>query len=140
MLIQALSEYYDILSQEGKVVSDEYSKVNINYIVCLAEDGKIENLIECEKNKTEIMPKRTEKPGICSNIIEHRALYLFGLNFDKGIFTTTDRTNKAKKSHDDFVKTNLEFLKDLNSPVVNAYRKFIENWNPEEETENIHLL
>lgn len=140
MLIQALSEYYDILSQEGKVVSDEYSKVNINYIICLTEDGKIDNLIECEKNKTEIMPKRSEKPGICSNIIEHRALYLFGLNFDKGVFTTTDRTNKAKKSHDDFVKTNLEFLKDLNSPVVNAYRNFIENWNPEEETENIHLL
>ena len=142
MLIQALSEYYDILSQEGKVLSDEYSKVNINYIVCLREDGKIDSLIECEKNKTEIMPKRSEKPGICSNIIEHRALYLFGLNFDKDkdIFTTSDKTNKAQKSHDDFVKTNLEFLEGLNSPVINAYRKFIENWNPEEELENIHLL
>ena len=140
MLIQALSEYYDILSQEGKVVADEYSEVNINYIVCLTEDGKIDNLIECEKNRTEIMPKKSEKTSICSNIIEYRALYLFGLNFDKGVFTTSDRTNKAKKSHDDFVKTSLEFLKDLDSPVVNAYRNFIENWNPECETENIHLL
>lgn len=140
MLIQALSEYYDILSQEGKVVADEYSEVNINYIVCLTEDGKIDNLIECEKNRTEIMPKKSGKTSICSNIIEYRALYLFGLNFDKGVFTTSDRTNKAKKSHDDFVKTNLEFLKDLDSPVVNAYRNFIKNWNPECETENIYLL
>ena len=61
MLIQALSEYYDILSQEGKVVADEYSEVNINYIVCLTEDGKIDNLIECEKNRTEIMPKKKRK-------------------------------------------------------------------------------
>ena len=61
MLIQALSEYYDILSQEGKVVADEYSEVNINYIVCLTEDGKIDNLIECEKNRTEIMPKKAKR-------------------------------------------------------------------------------
>ena len=86
MLIQALAEYYDILENEGKITSDEYSSINIDYIVCLTECGTIDHIIECEKNTVEIMPKRSEKPGICSNIIEHRALYVFGLNFDKGVF------------------------------------------------------
>ena len=33
MLIQALAEYYDILENEGKITSDEYSSINIDYIV-----------------------------------------------------------------------------------------------------------
>ncbi len=137
MLIQALCEYYDILAKNGKILSDEFSYVNVNYIVYITEDGKIDHLFECEKNTKEIMPKRTEKPAICSNIIEHRPLYIFGLNFEKGVLKTAE---KAEKSHADFVKTNLEFLEGLNSPVVNAYRNFIKNWNPEEEKENANLI
>ena len=86
------------------------------------------------------MPKRTEKPGIDANIIEHRPLYLFGLNCDKEILSPEDRTQKAKKSHNAFVKTNLEFLEGLDSPVIQAYRQFLQNWNPEEETQNSCLL
>lgn len=140
MLIQALSEYYDILAKDGRVLNDAYSSVNINYIVCLTEDGRMDHLIECEKNTVEILPKRSEKPGICANIIEHRALYLFGLNYEKDCLTVSDRTNKAKKSHDDFVKKNLDFLEGLDTPIVNAYRNFILTWKQEQETENIHLL
>lgn len=76
------------------------------------------------------MPQRTEKPGIDSNIIEHRPLYLFGLNYIKGTgeeedaFSPKDATDKAKKSHDAFVKTNLEFLEDIDSPVVNCLSGF----------------
>lgn len=136
MLIQALSEYYDILAKEGKVVSDAYSVVNVNYIVCLTEEGRIDHLIECDKKVVEIMPKRSEKPGICANVVEHRPLYLFGLNYEKGIFTVEDKTNKAKKSHEDFVKKNLEFLEGLDTPIVNAFRNFILTWNPEKEIGN----
>ena len=139
MLIQALAEYYDILENEGKITSDEYSSINIDYIVCLTECGTIDHIIECEKNTVEIMPKRSEKPGICSNIIEHRALYVFGLNFDKGVFSTEDRTDKARKSHKDFMEKNLNFIEGLDSPIVNAYRNFIITWVPENETENEYI-
>ncbi len=142
MLIKALCDYYDILSKNGKILSDEYSPVNINYIVCLTGEGKIESILENEVNSIEIMPKRSEKSSICSNIIEHRPLYIFGLNFDSKnkVFTVNDKTNKAKKSHNDFVEKNINFLEGLDSPVINAYRNFILNWNPEEETENKYLL
>lgn len=167
MLIKALSEYYDMLEQKGKVLPAGYSKVKIHKMVCLNEAGEICEIIDCRsekriktgKNKNtgedkvkiiqipkEVeMPQRTEKPGIDSNIIEHRPLYLFGLNYIKGTgeeedaFSPKDATDKAKKSHDAFVKTNLEFLEDIDSPVVNAYRAFIENWKPQEECDNVWL-
>lgn len=156
MLIKALSDYYDILAADGKILPDGYSKVNIHYMICLNAEGKIEEILNCQEkiqNKTdkgkikekwipriEEMPQRTEKPGIDSNIVEHRPLYIFGLNWDDERLTPDDRTGKARKSHDAFVKLNLEFLEGIDSPVVNAYRNFLRTWKPEEETENENLL
>lgn len=156
MLIKALNDYYDLLASEGKILPEGYSKVNIHYLICLTAEGKIDRLIKYQE-KQEIrdakgkikekwvpravqMPQRTEKPGIDSNVIEHRPLYIFGLNYEDGTLTTEDKTGKARKSHQAFVEKNLEFIKDLDSPAVNAYRNFLSGWKPEEETENSELL
>lgn len=156
MLINALCDYYDVLKQQGKVLADGWSAVPVSYLVALKEDGTIDEIINYQK-KEEIIgkkgtikerwvprnvmfPKRTEKSGIDPNIIEHRPLYLFGLNYVDGSLVEQDRTGKAKKSHEMFVASNLKFLEGLDSPVINAYRNFIKNWNPQNETENVHLL
>jgi len=156
MLIKALCDYYDVLSRDDKVLPEGYSKVKIHYMICLTPEGKIDEIINWQEReitaakngktkekmipRLEIMPQRTEKPGIDANIIEHRPLYLFGLNYDNGMFHTEDKTGKAKKSHEVFVQTNRAFLEGIDSPVIHAYREFLENWNPEEETENPWLM
>lgn len=158
MLIKALYDYYDILEKSGKTVPEGCSKVDIDYKIILNSEGKIEDIISVKneieyhdkkgKIKTKyvseqfIMPKRIETSTIKSNFIEHRALYIFGLNYDKNkkIFTVFDNKNKAIKSHSDFVKSNLKFIEGIDSPIVNAYRNFIINWKPEDETENGFLL
>lgn len=156
MLIKALCDYYDILAKEGKVLSEGYSPVKVHFLVALTADGKISDIIDYRKKeitleakgkakeklvpREEIMPKRTEKTGIDANIIEHRPLYLFGLNYEKDGLTTEDKTNKAKKSHEMLVEQNLEFLEGLDTPLVNAYRAFLRGWKPEEETQNQRLL
>lgn len=37
------------------------------------------------------------------------------------------------------MERNLEFFEDLNSPICAAYRNFIKNWNPQEQTQNNFL-
>lgn len=156
MLIKALCDYYDVLSGNGKVLPEGYSRVKIHYMVCLTPEGKIDEIISWQdkemtvaKNgkikeklvpRLEIMPERTEKPGIDANIVEHRPLYLFGLNYEGGVFRTEDKTGKARKSHETFVQANREFFDGMDSPVVRAYQAFLENWCPEKETENPWLL
>lgn len=156
MLIKAFCDYYDVLAAEGRVLSDEYSKVKIQYLVCLTPEGKIDEIINWQdierttsaKGKVKekfipkevVMPQRKEKTVIDANIIEHRPLYIFGLNFDGDKFPPYDKTQKAEESHNIFVEANLKFIDGLDSPVINAYRAFIENWNPEQETENSYLL
>ena len=156
MLIKALCDYYDVLSGDGKVLPEGYSKVKIHYLICLTPEGKIDEVIPWQKEelilskngkakvklvpKMEVMPQRTEKPGIDANMIEHRPLYIFGLNYDGGVFQTEDKTHKAKKSHEAFVQANRNFLEGIDSPVVHAYQAFLENWVPEDEKENPWLL
>lgn len=156
MLIHALCDYYDILAKTGQVLPDGYSLVKIHYLISLTEDGEIDDIISQKENEEIItakgkvkinqipknmkMPQRTEKTGIEANIIEHRPLYIFGLNIEDRILTTQDRTEKAKKSHEAFVHDNLDFIEGLESPIIQAYRNFLLHWMPEKETENSFLL
>lgn len=156
MLIKALCDYYDVLAEQSKVLPDGYSTVPIKYLVALTPDGKIEEIVSCQGKesvpqksgkvkeklvpKMMILPERTEKPGIESNFIEHRPLYIFGLNYDNGILTPEDRTDKAKKSHAAFTECNLNFIEDLDSPLINAFRSFLQNWKADDETQNLNLL
>ena len=156
MLINALCGYYEKLEKDGQIVQEGYSEQAVHYLIGLNPDGTIESINNCQIKESEkiktgkrkerevpkiiTMPLRTEKSGIDSNIIEHRPLYIFGLNYEKESFTPLDRTDKAAKSHAAFRDTNLKFIEGLDSPIINAYRNFILNWIPENETENPNLL
>ena len=157
MLIQALCDYYDVLAKAGKVLEEGYSSVRIHYRVGLAADGRVEGIEVWQihkiatdakgKTKETLEPhqlalfRRTEKPGIDANIVEHRPLYLFGLTLEKdGTLHPEDRTNKAAKSRQAFVERNLAFIEGIDSPIVNAFRQFMLNWKPEQESANPCLL
>lgn len=153
MLIKALCDYYDLLKRSGKVLPDGYSKVGISYVVALNADGSIDDILDVRETlevsdkkkqrkipKEIILPLRTEKSGIEANIIDHRPLYIFGLNMEKNALNPNDETYRATNSHKDFVKKNLDFIKELDTPVVNAYRNFLLGWNPAGEINNEKLL
>ena len=150
MLIKALCDYYDV---QDNSFPEGWCEQDVHYGIVLSPEGELLELIDLrisqanEKGKTisrpskAILPARTQKPGIDSNFIEHRPLYIFGLNYDKETdsLTPEDKTDKAKKSHKAFVEHELEFTEGLDSEICTAYRKFIENWVPEKETENAVL-
>ncbi|WP_440300076.1 type I-C CRISPR-associated protein Cas8c/Csd1 [Huintestinicola butyrica] len=156
MLIRSLCDYYDIQSARGEAASDIMSEQPVHWMVMLTPDGRVADIIDKrieesvpQKNgKVKIvkkpivvpLPKRTQKTGIDANIIEHRPLYIFGLNYEAKIgLTPDDKTGKARKSHEAFVKKNLEFFDGIDSEIARAYVNFIKNWVPENETENEQL-
>lgn len=157
MLIRALCDYYDFSSQNEGYDPDLFSEQDVSFLIALKPNGEVSDIIDIrqerqvpsgKKTKTVlekvkiVLPKRSQKSGIDLNIIEHRPLYIFGLNYDNksGTFTPYDRTSKAEKSHKLFVEGNLKFCEGLDSDIVNAYRSFLEKWIPENETENPELL
>ena len=153
MLIKALCDYSAL--QENKTPAG-YCKQAIHFEILLTPEGKIAAIndlrvprvipLKNKKTKTvydpvmEQLPVRTQKPGIDKNTIEHRPLYIFGLNYDKGTLTPTDATNKAAKSHKCFCEWNEKFFENIDSPICKAYLNFIRTWEPEQETQNPPLL
>ncbi len=157
MLIKALCDYADMQASEGKgQLPDGWSQQDIHFRIMLTPDGDVADIVDVRKEEKfvdrrgkekiqlnaekAILPKRTQKTGIESNIIEHRPLYIFGLNYENGNFTVEDRTDKAKKSHSAFVKENQAFFEGLDSEICVAYRNFVEKWKPDEEAQNRNLL
>ena len=158
MLIKALCDYADKQSAESgsNKIPEGFSEQDIHYRIILSEDGDLKRIIpfkqiriikdkkgkekSVEVPRKAILPIRTQKSGIDSNFIEHRPLYIFGLNFDKDSFSPDDKTNKARKSHAAFVEHEIEFFDGLESVACNAYRKFVEKWKPENECENSVLI
>lgn len=153
MLIKALCDYSAL--QENKTPAG-YCEYDIHYEILLTPEGKIAaindvripQIIKLKNGKTKInyfpameqFPVRTEKTDIDKNTIEHRSRYIFGLNYDKGTLTPTDATNKAAKSHKCFCEWNEKFFENIDSPICKAYLNFIRTWEPEQETQNPHLL
>ena len=158
MLIKALCDYADKQSADpdSKKIPEGFAEQDIHYRIVLSEDGDIKRIIPFKQTKIikdskgkekskevprkAVLPVRTQKPGIESNYIEHRPLYIFGLNYENDSFSPDDKTNKARKSHSEFVSHELEFLDGLDSASCTAYRKFIEKWEPDKECENPALL
>lgn len=148
MLIKALCDYHQILEDRNVLPPKYYSKVDVRHKIALTEDGKLDDIILCEetlkddgkalvKRPEMLLPKRIETSKISSNIIEHRPTYIFGIEADGKKLVVSE---KARKSWNDFKEKNLMFIEGINTPIVNAFRHFIETWNPENETENKKLL
>ncbi len=164
MLIRALVDYYEILESRGELVDEEYSRVNIHRLVSLTPDGKIAGIIDARRNEettdargkvktrkvpTEMtLPRRTDFTGIKANVVEHRPMYIFGLDYDKhtqSFAVKTPGVSEAKaikpiRSREAFVEETMKFLEGLDSPIVQAFRNFVETWEPEKELKNPFLL
>ena len=154
MLIKALCDYADKQSAESdsNKIPEGFAEQDIHYRIILSEDGDLKRIIPFKHTQTikdkkgkeknvevprkALLPIRTQKPGIKSNFIEHRPLYIFGLNYDKDSFSPDDNTNKARKSHAAFAEHELKFFDGLESEACKAYRRFVERWIPENEIEN----
>ncbi|MBE6764738.1 MAG: type I-C CRISPR-associated protein Cas8c/Csd1 [Ruminococcaceae bacterium] len=158
MLIKALCDYDDKLLEGGTsdAVPEGWGEQDIHFRIMLTEEGDIADIVDVRreevqklkggKEKTRLVPRRIVVPfrgkstSISCYCAEHRPFYIFGLSYEKDGFSARSENDKAKKSHDAFVKYNLSFFEGMDTGICGAVRRFAEKWNPESQTENPMLL
>ncbi len=156
MLIEALYKYDDYLmaNKADEMAPEGFTDQAVHFEILLDLNGKIQGIadlrkteeIQIKKDKVkekkvpvdERLPLRTQKSAICSNIIEHRPAYIFGLGIVDGKLSA--EVPKAQKSHAAFVVCNKDFFENIDSDLCRAYYRFLTEWNPAEETENPNLI
>lgn len=154
MLIQKLVEYYDILKDKGFIPPENYAYRDISALVYLNEDGSIARIIDCKesrilklKNGKEkevkrpvkmLFPAQPDANNSFSYLIEHRPENIFGVAFNKGVFTT----DKCEKKRRLFLEKNLPFFTAIHNPtpLVTAFINFMRNWKPEEVIRNMDYV
>lgn len=151
MLINALCEYYDILSETGRLVPEGWTSQAVNRLITLRRDGSISTVIpfvdkvnipqkngkskQVEEPRKVLLPLRVQTTKILSYRLDHRSEYIFGLDWDKD----NERfcvTPKSLQKNSEFIKTNLEFTEGMTSDTVLAFRNFLNSWKPAEHIDD----
>ena len=154
MLIQALCEYAD--KQLESNIPEGWQEQPIDFRIELKPDGTIADIVDVRKEKVEVdkkgkekrkfvsmnitVPVRVQTKAIRPYLLDHRSLYIWGLNYDNHRLSAEDKTKKAKKTNASFKKMHLDFFAGLNSEICNAFRLFVEKWNPLQMENNPKLL
>ena len=128
-IIKILCDKYDSLRAANKL-SIGYETLNISEIILLNEDGTIYDVVETKKEGS-FPEKEGLSSGSIAYVMDYRLKYIFGRKYDK----KTNSFSVVTKEFEMNKEKNLEFISDIDTPIVNAYRKFLENYNPEDDKE-----
>lgn len=138
MVIEALTELYNTMAEQGIVCAPGWTSAKVTYGLHIDNDGMVKALIPLatvekpagkNKTKTVVVPAYINVPEQLkrsSNVLPYlfcdTAVYLLGLEKDDK--NETEKFTASKKYH-------LDFLKNVDSEAATAVTAFFRNWNPE---------
>ena len=140
MILQALTDYYDILRQSGAddIPARWYSREKISYCLVLSDSGDLIHIIsllelvqrgkkEMEVPQVMIVPERIQRSGTKPN-----ANFLYdNLKFTLGIENA--QTKKTQRKYfEKFKELHQTILKNVSCPEAKAFLLFLDKWQPEQ--------
>ena len=141
MILQALTEYYQALEQDGKIAAPGWSSVKVSFALCLGTSGTLEQVVSIQTEqqkgkKTVLAPQSIPLPapvkrtvGVAANFLCDNSSYLLGI----------DNKGKPQRALECFAACKAlheSLLKDVDSPAAQAVLAFFRTWNPETAREN----
>lgn len=153
-MLKEIVEYHDCLAcgQNGDFADDGYAKIkNVMYRAVLTKDGRLKDILPntrtdnsgkkpLEIGYDETFPFSASFSGIkARNFIDFREKYIFGVDSwdeKEKCFKIDENSLKAFDEN----KKNLYYFEDISSPVIDAYKLFLNSWKPSEQVQNEVLL
>ena len=150
MILQALTRYYESLADKGKISREGWAKIKVSFAVEFNDEGDFIDFIPLRefkdienkgKKKTitilkeETVPEHMKRSGVnpppyflCDNI-------KYTLGFSDGTVNETSlKYNKA------FINYHMKMLSEANDPIITAFLKFLERWNPYESINSEKII
>lgn len=143
MILQALTSYYDILSNnpESNIAPPGYSSTGVSFALNISEQGKLLDVFPLfeqvqrgkkveDKPRRMIVPEQVKKTsGISANFLCENGAYILGIS-DKG------DADYSQKRFDEFTRFNKELLSRINNKAAKATIAFLDNYKPEKGREH----
>lgn len=139
MILQALTRYYDILSNdpESDIASPGYSAIGVSFALNISAKGELLDVLPLfqqvqagkkleEKPRRMIVPEQVKRAvNISANFLWDNCVYVLGIS-DKG----AKDPDYAIKRFEAFRVFNTEILNKIDSPASKAVIAFLENYDP----------
>jgi len=141
LILNALCDYYDLLSQQKDmdICPFGFQNIPVSYAATLSEEGELLDIIslkELNNNRSQSfeMPTNMKTSSISSSPVCDNFEYIFGVGGEKGE-KAIEKTKfeKAKSLH-------LEMFEEASSSEGIAIRKYFENWDIDKAWENDYIL
>lgn len=169
MIIQALTQYYDILAcdEECSIPKLGYSKAKVSFVLQISEDGVLSHIIDVRSSDKKPRPKEMTVPKQDSRANKINPYFLcdnaknvFGIEFiplkDRDKFLSDASKNisiledsegdlivvskRSKECFDAFKALHHSVLDTIDAPEVRVFINFLDLWEPEEFLENQKLV
>ncbi len=141
MILNALCDYYDILSSKKDAVISPYGFeiIKASFCAILSEDGSLCDIISLtelneKKPQNFMMPKSMKISGIASSPVCDNFAYVFGISSQRGNKKLENKKILAAK------KLHIGLFKDVSSIEARAIKSFFEKWDINTAWENEHIL
>lgn len=141
MILQALTEYYQLLASSGKIARLGWGPAKISFALYLGSDGRLERVVDVRTEqirgkKTVIAPQTMELPmavkrssGVASNFLWDNSSYLLGMD-NKG------KPQRSVACFDACKELHEKLLEHVDTPAARALLAFFRNWDPKQEEDN----
>ena len=138
MILQALTEYYQVLVQEGKIAAPGWGPAKVSFALCLNQDGTLEQVVSVQ---VQVEPSKGKKPVLVPRVmttpkfLEERtsgtkpyflcdnSSYLLGVDNKAPEKRLKERYEKCKQLHQ-------AVLQNVDSPAAHAVLVFFQKWDP----------
>lgn len=141
MILQALTRYYDILSNdpESDIAPPGYSAIGISFALNISAKGELLDVFPLfeqvqrgkkmeDKPRRMIVPERVKKSvNISPNFLCDNCVYVLGIS-DKEAKDPEYNTKRFAA----FQQLNIDMLKEVQNPAAKAVITFLENYTPEQ--------
>lgn len=140
MILQALTEYYQILAEKGEISAPGWGPVKVSFALQIDDEGTLEQVISVQteqmRGKKQVLaPQMMEVPapvkrssGVAANFLCDNSSYLLGV----------DNKGKERRSIECFQASRTlheTILNGVDSPAAKALLAFFRTWQPEQAAE-----
>lgn len=144
MILQALTEYYEALLEDGKVAEPGWCQAKTAFALNLDVDGGLKGIIslkeerEAGKKKVWVSSYRkvpqmeSRSSGVKANFLCDNSKYILGVDATGSGKRVQECFEAAKEKH-------LRILESADGEMASAIKSFFASWNPQEAKENDKL-
>ena len=141
MILQALTEYYRVLEQEGRISAPGWGRVKVSFALCLDASGALEQVVplhteQAVGKKVVLAPQSIVLPaqvkrtaGVAANFLCDNSSYLLGIDGKGKPQRTQECFAACKALHE-------ELLNGAGTPAALAVLAFFRSWDPEKARED----